>query len=663
MILKKYSKVLFFALLFCGMNSSVFISASKELNKDQYIVNDNSLLKEEKNLSGAAAEEKVRSAFETVYNLPDGKNVYARFGGKYTNEIFGAARIQTLSDIEMNDRESFVRATADFFVDFSYGEGEYSRIQFHDTLRFRHRWGGHSEISTDKITVSVASVGVSDPKAILSKHVLWTREAWLKVMLGDLQERDDFLQIGLVPFSMGRGIALGSAYRSGGFLGFSPGFSVDQYAPGAVLRYDLFPKNLSFDGYFALLENNHTSLRSNNETIRASELLEGGASKTRGTHSHVYMLGLRSNVKLKNFDETKEAKLEPYFIYQHAPDQEIEFSYDSAAYLKSIGVAFEVRWGKLEIGGEFGANRGHQDVKAWDRNEIIIVNDNGVLTEQFTKIYDDAAKTSDDLATVTTANKTAVDAADRLVSLNGDEIATGAGLWNADDRFRPAQKRRFGGWFAILDSVYKVSSDLEFVVGLGWSSGQLNSNESLGDDLEDSVVLRQTYDGFVPLQSVYSGTRLRHLIMLNSGVVRFGNQKPWETPANSNVVSSFTGSNTISGFTNLAYIGGSLDWKIAAGKKYDIKVTPNVVHYWSPASPTLPSGETASSSLGTELVLELSALIFDRIKLYTYGGVLFPGQQYTQMKDAMSDNDATLNGYRIGDAPAYIVNIGATFSF
>lgn len=634
----KLQKGLFLPLLFVGLCATT-ISAT-----------------ESKKTTPSKGVSTKQSAFETRYETEDGHNICAKFGGKYTQELFGSSYTDSLNVDVTNDRQIYARSTADFFIDFSYGVGDLARIQFHDTFRFRHKWGGNSDVSTSSTSVKVADVTMSGSSTNLGKHILWTREAWVKVMLGELEVRDDFVQVGLVPYSVGRGISLGSAYKAGGFLGFSPGFSIDQYAPGVVARCDLYPKKLFLEGYFALLENKHTSYKSNNETIRSSEILENGASNKRGINSFVYLCAFRSKATPLDLGKNKQLTVEPYFVFQHAPDQKIEFDNDSASSLKSFGIAAELTWKRFKCGGEFGVNRGSQEVRPWDRNEIKVVSDNGTLIQQYTKIHEGSLAGS--LSTATTANIATVADSVKTIDKNGIEMYTGAGLYNAVDRFRPRQKKIFEGWFAVVDASYEIApKNLTFVWGAGWASGELDKHTNV-NDLGEGGLMNQINSGFVPLQSVYSGTKLRHLVMINAGIPRFAKQKPWETPTN-NVVASSHGKDTISGFSNLSFIGGNLEWDVLRFKKYKLRIAPNVVHYWSPESPLLVDGTKASPSLGTELTLEVSAKVFNKIKVYSYGGVFLPGKQYTQMKEA----GATANSIAIGNSPAYIVNIGATFAF
>lgn len=650
-----------------------FVGLSARSNSLKYKASDKSVvkLKADKFKDGSKV-----SSLESRYDLGNGNEIFTVFSGKYNQQAIGAARTSYFSDIAMNDRVVYLRSTVDFSLDIAYGpkgQKEVSRIQTHNTFRLRNKWGSSTEVSTDSITAFVGEAVVTDPAAHLKKHVVYTRELWMKIMLGDLQVQDDFIQFGLVPYSLGRGVALGSAYKQSGFLGFSPGFSVDQFAPGVVVRYDMFPKKVSFDAYFSLLENYHTSYKSNNETIRSNEILTGGASTKRGTHSHVYVAALRSNVILFERGDKEKLSFEPYFVCQHAPDQKIEFDNDSESFLKSFGVASEFSWNRFQCGGEIGFNMGVQNIRAWDRNEIKLRRNTttGAVEHYYTKVYDSNALTTE--STVLEANKLAVAASVRDPKNNSSYNSAGAltpvsitdgvtTLYNGVDRFRPQQKKHFNGWFALFDASYDITpKSLTFVVGTGWSSGQLDKSTDL-NGVGEGTLMNQSFSGFIPMQSVYSGTRLRHLIMVNSSTPRFSQKTPWESTddlAKKNVLTPVGDKELINSFVNLYFVGCNLEWSVQSLKKYKLKVCPNIVHYWSPDSPLRKDGSLASPSLGTELTVEASVSLFDRLKIKAYTGVLLPGEQYRQMKE----DGATVNKVLTGNSPAYVFNIGATFSF
>ena len=619
---------------------------------------------------------KRKGIFHTSYDVSDTHEIEARLSGSYTQETYGSARMNSFSADDMFDRSLFARSTVDLSLDFGYGPQNVDlfNIEVHSTFRMRHKWGDVSEVNTDQIDIDIAGVTESDTSASLTKHLFYTREAWMKIMLGELEERDDYIQLGLFPFSLGRGVSLGSAYRATGFLGFTPGFSIDQFAPGLMLRYDAYPNHLCIDSYFALLENKHISRYNNAEVIRANEILENGESTSRGTHSHAYLLAFRSQIKPIDSDNHK-LHIEPYVVYQHAPDQDIEYHADSNLYLKTFGIAAGYHLERFKCGLEIATNRGHQVVKAWDRNYLqYAINSSGALEQQYSHVYSDA--TLETNARADTTNIALVDnsvkSADNnsyyladYTTLKEFDLTNGVGatrLYNAVDRFRPKQIRHFDGWFILADGEYEIKPDvLSLVVGAGWASGRLSTSKDV-NTLGEGTLLNENYSGFIPMQSVYSGERLRHFMMLSGKAPRFAKEQPWESSddlAKKNVISPISKKDILNSFSNISFLGGNVEWDVQQFKKYNLHLASNVIHYWSPESPFRKDGSLSSPSLGTEVSLEWSFKIFDRVKISGFGGVFFPGAQYKQMKE----DGAAINKIIIGDTPAYVFNLGGSFSF
>ena len=611
-------------------------------------------------------------AFGTKYEVGNGYDIRARAAGKFVQQLSTTARTNTLHngltspdttatfvDVDyLNDRAIFVRTTADFSVDISYEKDGKPRIQLYDAMRFRYKWGSAAEVEADQATVGIGSTTAAVSAANINKHVLWTREAWLKLMLCKTLSRDHFVQLGLVPFSVGHGVALGSAYKSGGLLGFSPGFSIDQFAPGTLVRVDLLPKRILLDGYFGLLENKHDSFKSNNTVIHANEISEGNSSGKRGTASMVYVAALRSKMVPYLRGDDKKLEFEPYFIFQNAPDQTIEFSNDTESYLKSFGLAMALDLQRVKCGVDVGMNQGYQNIKAWDRNEIKIVTDsNGFVIQQYTKVYSDIALTT--LATATTANADALTKASRRPDLNGKVIAPGGALYNAVDRFRPRQQKQFGGYFGLFDLSYEVlPKELALVFGAGLASGSLSNNTD-SNTMTEQALMNQSHSGFVPLQSSYSGKKLRHMVFIGAGVPRVAKKQPSVSTSGTNIVTSIIAKDVTKGFTNLSFVGASVEWSVKALSENKLLISPNAITYWSPESPILKNGKEASPFLGTELCMEISAKFFDRLKIYTYSGVFLPGTQYSELfADGVS-----IGGSKIGDASAYVLDFGMEFAF
>ncbi len=75
------------------------------------------------------------------------------------------------------------------------------------------------------------------------------------------------------------------------------------------------------------------------------------------------------------------ATVEPYIMYNDDPEQRVEFAADSNSKLMTAGLACEYINNAFECGFDTAFNRGHQFVKPWDRNQIIMNNFNGQVVD------------------------------------------------------------------------------------------------------------------------------------------------------------------------------------------------------------------------------------------------------------------------------------------
>ena len=653
-MISKLLKLKILPLLIISFSALVYPDKPEQLTLKGLQIEINAL---KKSLEGyeQGANKKEQSFFQAKY-----QDVSAKFGGKYTQEAFVGEYLTYLNQKIGNDSSFFIRTTVDYAMDFVYGDCQKPRIAFHDTLRFRYKWGSGTDVKVTDGVISLVDVKVDFKGTQANKHLLWSREAWLKIGLGNLDnEYNNFLQIGVFPFSVGRGISLGAAYRRSGFLGFTPGFEVDQYAPGALWHFDISPQVAFVDFYAALLENVNTSLKNNCEKIRLKEI---DACPERGTGRQSFLAAFRASWNVIA-EENQQLSVEPYIVYIDAPDQKLEFKNDTDSFLTTYGCAVEGAHGSVDWGFEAAVNDGCADIKPWDRNCITIAVDpeTGCLIEQYNKVFtQDPATVNKPLsAAVTSSNKAVVSGSSKSVDLNGQEISSGSGLYNAYDRFRPRQKRLFGGYFLIADASWQVLEDeLRLAIGAGYSSGDLNPQLNANEVSQD-VLLNQEVRAFVPLQSVYSGKRLRHLILFNEGVPRFRDRNPNAQFVRQNATKSFSDESIE--FTNIAFVGAKADWQIQSLRENKVSVAPNLICYWAPETPLIATGNQASNFMGTELVAEFSAVVYKKLKIYAYAGALFPGQYFKDMAGTVIDSSKS--DFITGSDPAFIANIGMTYAF
>ncbi len=609
------------------------------------------------------------------------ENLTVDIGGKVNNETFFANNMNFLNASIATDSTFFIRTTFDLWSMISQGDSEEPRLMFYDTLRFRFKWGSATDVKNDTSTFTISSTQFDVKGTATNKHLLWMRESWLKVRLGTINEHNNYVQIGLIPYQVGRGISLGAAYDALGFLGFAPGSSIDQYAPAVLFSFNPVANRFVVDFYAALLENKQTSLSENEEIIRTGEL--GNACGKRGVGRQSFITAIRSDVCLWDKNNNR-VDFEPYIVNQHAPDQDLEFANDDDSYLTTMGASIEGAAHKISWGFEAAWNFGELDVKAWDRNKTKVVrNTDGTLIEQYTKVYTTDPKTTlkPTSATITSSAASIVAASPKDRSENGKLIGTIAGtpainLYNAYDRFRPAQRRVASGYFFVADTTYDFLPKIfNASLGVGYASGFIDAQQDV-NKLTPEQLLNEPFTAFIPLQSVYSGKRLRHLVLFNQGVPRFNVRLPNENLFNKNVTAILQ-PDAVNEMTNIAFIGTRFDWKIQALKRHGVNIAQNIIAYWSPETAHYPTAtktvtlsntesvtvttatEQSHNFIGTEFSTEFSALFYEKWKLAGYFGVLFPGQHYKDMAGTIVKKYNQPTGCDIG----YVGNAGIAYFF
>ncbi len=637
----------------------------------------------EKDIVEKKKEKQQPATSDKIQFISSSGNMVVDMGGKFVVEDFFGKNMSTLNAKHDVDTVFFVRSTADYFFSMAYGDYDKPRIMFYDAIRFRYRWGAPTDAKNVDSIVQIASVTQGVKGTATTRHLLWMREAWLKLKIGDEgNELNHYFQAGLIPYQVGRGISLGAAYEALGFLGFVPGSSIDQFAPAILLSINPIKNRLVVDGYLALTENNQTSLESNVEVVRKNEL--GVGCTQRGVGHQSFIAALRADVLVYEQDK-KKVNIEPYFVYQHAPDQDFEFTNDVNTYIGTAGLAIEGIYKRFNWGMEGAANFGDIDIRPWDRNTITLASNkivefgaeyNSDVYEEYTKVYINGNNLKDPATIKAPATRQAqqlVKASPKDPSENGKLIGQFGipgftqPMYNAIDRFRPEQHKTLKGYFLVADASYDIiPKDLIVSFGVGYASGEIDQQLDTNKLTQDQL-LNQTFSGFIPLQSVYSGKRLRHLVLFNQGVPRYAVRNPLADLSSSNVTGIIV-SDKINEMTNIAFAGARIDWKIPQLKKYKFNFSQNFIPYWipNPSSFVVSHPEEAlvllqesSNYLGIELTSEWSALFYDKLKFSGYFGVLIPGQHYKDMC-GIPIGKAKLES---GSDLAYVGNIQLSFLF
>ena len=176
--------------------------------------------------------------------------------------------------------------------------------------------------------------------------------------------------VGLFPFSLGRGIALGDAYAvMHEFVGYDPASYINRYAPSMKMSGEILGSHvLDYDLCWILADNLSDSFNAVNLKTQG-QFYGHRFFQARGFGVMDYILSGR--LKWTPVSE-KECSLyiEPYALYNHEGDQKIEVSGDARSSLGTIGLAVEGKKECFEFGFDVAHNIGYQHVKGLDRNIV-----------------------------------------------------------------------------------------------------------------------------------------------------------------------------------------------------------------------------------------------------------------------------------------------------
>lgn len=575
---------------------------------------------------------------------------------------------------------------------------------------------------------------LKDLDAVVGAHnhpleiiIPFVRELWGEFLLNDLLhlgfENRHYFTMGIFPFSLGRGISLGDAYAvAPDFIGWDPASSVNQYAPGFKLSGTLIADHvLDYDLYAAIDDNFSDSFNAVNLKTQG-QFYGHRFNQSRGFGIIDYTLAGR--LKWTPLEE-KECKIyfEPYALFSDVRSQRVEVPGDASTKLGTFGLAGEFAKGDFEAGFEIAHNIGRQHVKGLDRNIVIkesrIMNSIDPVTgaasgDINTAVYVNSHVVTVPAAIIPTLKSTkagfnvdkklqaAIDApiessvaCSSLEDLNG-QIIPGVGVpnpggvdnpiavKNAVDRFRDPYCNEFCGTMMVADASYKLKPNLKIAGTLGFASGDQNPNKDL-DELGESSK-DGTYCGFIGLQEIYSGKRVRSLIVLNgSGKFPRVLSYPVSNQFNPGIVAvplNEFPSVIYSHFTNLAFVGFGL-WYETEDCYRKWEVNPNILTYWQPTPPRIfdqvagvVKQSCADKHLGTELNLYVDTYVQPGLRLFLATGIFISGDYYKDVKGHpltkaektyLDSRDRTGEPVEftpvLGDDNAFFLNAGIEYRF
>lgn len=134
----------------------------------------------------------------------------------------------------------------------------------------------------------------------------------------------------------------------------------------------------------------------------------------------------------------------------------------------------------------------------------------------------------------------------------------------------------------LADASYDVvPTVLQWMVGAEYASGDFDVKTDT-NTMSNYDCMNQKFSGFIPLQSLYAGKRIRHVVVFNQGLPRCDSRDSADVQE-TNLVNDVQ-STTIHDLTNIAFVGTRAIWHSENLKNYAFELSGNVVGYWTPES-------------------------------------------------------------------------------
>lgn len=606
--------------------------------------------------------------------------------GILKEEMFYGKNLSLLNSFNDFDQILYWRHILDISLDITFGTKSYGHkaIEVYGTMRNRGVWGNPNGIANTTLsTVKLSETVFGSHNHSIPRHILWLRELWMQIDLGDafhlaLPSRQTF-KLGAFKFELGRGIALGSAYAVGQqLLGFYSEDVIDQYAFGGQLSGFIFDPFLTYDLYAAILNNKSSTLGDTGEHIYGQEYGHLN-SPERGFGKITFLVAGRAIWSPLANKSCGKLNIEPYWLYYNEPEQRLETTGDAKAVLGTIGLASEYEGSYIACGFDWAVNLGFQDVKGWDRNTININDINGSLVEVnshvvYKKSEDAPQSSSKKMPYIAGSIQNSINNTTRSEANNGQLIGKvelpfyGSStketvyMYNEENRFRDPYTNKLDGWMFVVDGALKKPDDsFQVALAAGIASGDENPNRGNKDGV---------YSGFIGIQEIYCGKRVKSAFLLGSaGKLR----RPLSLPVNRRQARY---ASAVSSFTNIRFVGWSLTKKKNWQDERKLSFNPNMLCYWQDEpSPCFDINTKqdlngrADQYLGTEINFFLDYWAMKSLKLYFVASVFIPGGHFDDIQGkpisaaqvrALDKFDRT--GYDDERVPNISNNTAATFN-
>jgi len=615
-----------------------------------------------------------------------GKDADLYLSGYLREDAFIYNRVRTLRS-DYDDQNGFIRHKLhlDFF--FEQGKQKYEGKPVSEAFvrltnyMFWQEDSHYTPIITDDINLPTLD-NVSIAKDLHVKNLiplLFVEQAWLRLhfdkFIRCFKKNKTFLQIGLFPYTVGRGITLG--YHEDlaiDYLGFAGEGGFNRYPsmpPGILLRTELLD-NLSLDLYYMKWREVNQNMTNILKPTREHRLSGPRPHRGKGKDTDVWIARLDYN----NYCEDWGSILaQPYWVYVNAPEQAVEFLSDASSQLHTLGMMVDYNHLNLSFNIEVAGQFGHQDVHGIDRNTIELTkkgNDGNVCTS-FSHVFLDNSKSRSQApvgrkagSLVSTTANDVFDPQNQLkfivqqphnrnVSRQGQAITNIGGtnvkvetmgheinLFNSDTfgnaRFRKPYRLNYSGFMALADTAYEFD---DLPLRIAATAAHIS-----GDNYPYNNECNDSYRGFVPLKSRYKGMGVQNFLFFDRLII------PRPLNISHRNLYAFNDQRSL---TNLQFIGFGLTW-FPLNERKKMALTTDIMWLWKAASQPKwdnlgkhpdaareaeiavdrqrfnfkgwESTQHARRMLGTELDIKFYYHMLDHCRLYIKTAFFFPGGLY-----------------------------------
>jgi len=564
-------------------------------------------------------------------------------------EFFYGKNLRWLNNHNPTDQVVYVRHTLDLSGEYAYSRTEkdnkkYDILLAKVNLRNKGIWGDAESIATTSFAeIKDLDTVLGPHRHGIPRHFMWIREIWIQLALNEMLGLSfcnyHSITFGSFPFQLGRGIALGDAYSfDASDIGYVSDISVDQFAFGAKLSGEIIQDYVVYDLYTAILDNKSDTFDATNAKVRAQQYGHR-SNQSRGFGVVNFIFAGRTKCNIFKDDSKKiNIMVEPYGLYNYAPEQKVEYIADARSQLISLGISFEGIFNRFEFGFDTAFNLGHQHVYGWDRNIIIKENRAGITYNTNSRVRQappgqipDPLKSP--LAVYTPENQEIINNSIRSADENGQIIGVNSlgTLINDLNRFTDPYTNLYRGYFFVTDmSFYLLGNDLKISGTLGYASGDENPNKDLQERGDSEV--NGVYKGFIGLLENYSGVRVTSAFLLN-GQGRIPRILSFTSKTVNEPFSS-----SISRFTNLLFTGYGLNYHPKDSKRKWL-INPNILFYWQDTPVKLPPDDDkvgfdkfARTYLGSEINTFLECKVITDLRFFSIIAIFVPGGYYQDIK-------------------------------